>query len=134
VEVKNLPLVRFSLHERPFFMFENHCQNPDCDCNETVLAFNEIDETGAKIANPITFDIALDRFTWQDKRKIKSSKKVQSLIDEFVSDLSDEMKSEFKENYNNTKAESRNVAKFKMPVENVYSGKMVSYAAVFGDD
>ena len=134
VEVKNLPLVRFSSHERPFFMFENHCQNPDCDCNETILAFNEINEMGAQIANPITFDISLDHFTWQEKRKIKQPKKVQSLIDEFVSDLSDEMKSEFKENYNNTKAESRNIAKFEMPVEDVYSGKMVSYAAVFGDD
>ena len=134
VEVKNLPLVRFSSHERPFLMFESHCQNPDCDCNETILAFNEIDEMGAKVANPITFDISLDHFTWQEKRKIKLPKKFQSLVDEFISDLSDEMKSEFKANYNNTKAESRNIAKFEMPVEDVYAGKMVSYAAVFGDD
>jgi hypothetical protein len=134
VEVKNLPLVRFSSHERPFFMFENHCQNPDCDCNETILAFNEIDEMGAQIANSITFDISLDHVTWQEKRKIKRPKKVQSLVDEFVSDLSDEMKSEFKANYNNTKAESRNIAKFEMPVEDVYAGKVVSYAAVFGED
>ena len=134
VEVKNLPLVRFSSHGRPFFMFVNHCQNPDCDCNETVLAFNEIDETGAQIANPISFDISLDHFTWQEKRKIKRPKKIQSLVDEFVSDLSDEMKSEFKANYNNTKAESRNIAKFEMPVKDVYSGKMVSYADVFSDD
>lgn len=134
VEVKNLPLVRFSSHERPFFMFENHCQNPDCDCNETILAFNEIDETGAKIANPMTFDISLDHFTWQDKRKIKRPKKVQSLVDEFVSDLSDEMKNEFKKKYNNTKAESRNIAKFERSVDEVYSGEMISYAAVFGDN
>ena len=134
VEVKILPLVRFSSHERPFFMFESHCQNPDCDCNETILAFNEIDETGAQIANPITFDISLDHFTWQEKRKIKRPKNVQSLVDEFVSDLSDEMKSEFKANYNNAKVESRNIAKFEMPLEDVYAGKMVSYADVFGDD
>ena len=134
VEVKNLPLVRFTSHERPFFMFESHCQNPDCDCNETILAFTEIDETIVPIANPITFDISLDHFTWQENRKIKRPKKVQSLIDEFVSNLSDEMKSEFKENYNNTKAESRNIAKFEMPVEDIYAGKMVSYADVFGDD
>jgi len=54
VEVKNLPLVRFSSNERPFFMIENHCQNPDCDCNENILAFNEIDEMGAQIANSIS--------------------------------------------------------------------------------
>ena len=134
VEVKNLPLVRFSSHERPFFMFVNHCQNPDCDCNETVLAFNEIDETGTQIANPISFDISLDHFTWQEKRKIKRPEKVQSLIDEFVSNLSDEMKSEFKENYSNAKAESRNIAKSEMSIDDVYSGEMVSYAAVFNDN
>ena len=133
VEVKNLPVVRFSSYERPFFMFESHCQNPDCDCNETVLAFNEIDETGTQIANPVTFDITLDHFTWQEKRKIKRPKKVQSLIDEFISDLSDEMKNEFKETYNNTKAESRSIAKFDIPVKDVYAGKMVSYADVFGN-
>jgi len=134
VEVKNLPLVRFSSHERPFFMFVNHCQNPDCDCNETILAFNEIEENGAQIVSPITFDITLDHFTWQEKRKKIRPKKVQSLIDEFVSDLSDEMKSEFKEKYNNTKSESRNIAKFEMSVDDVYSGEMVSYAAVFNDN
>lgn len=115
-------------------MIENHCQNPDCDCNETILAFNEIDEMRAQIANSITFDISLDHVTWQEINKIKRPKKVQSLVDEFISDLSDEMKSEFKANYNNTKAESRNIAKFEMPVEEVYAGKVVSYAAVFGED
>ena len=134
VEVKNLPLVRFSSHERPFFMFESNCQNPDCDCNETVLSFNEIDETIAPIANPIQFDISLDHFTWQEKRKTKRPKKVQALVDEFVSDLPDDMKSQFKENYDNTKAESRDIAKFEMPVEDVYAENLISYAAVFGGE
>lgn len=134
VEVKNHPFVLFSSHERPFLMFESHCQNPDCDCNETVLSFNEMDEMGTPIANPIQFDISLDHFTWQEKRKTKRPKKIQVLVDEFINDLSDELKSKFKDDYDNTKAEACAIANFEMPVEDVYDGELVSYADVFGDN
>lgn len=134
VEVKNHPFALFSSHERPFLMFESHCQNPDCDCNETVLSFNEMDEMGTPIANPIQFDISLDHFTWQEKRKTKRPKKIQVLVDEFINDLSDELKSKFKDDYDNTKAEACAIANFEMPVEDVYDGELVSYADVFGDN
>jgi len=137
---EKVPLVRFDSHRHPFLMLEQYCGNPDCDCNEAILGFTEIDETESPIANPMRFRIYLDLRTWQENRRPKRSEFAQRIVDEFTNSLTDDMRSRFRDSYEHVKEKARyvkekarNAARFKMHVDEIYSGVMVSYADVFGD-
>ncbi len=127
------PLVRFDSHRNPFLMSEMSCTNPDCNCNEIGLSFTEIDESGTPILDKIIFSFHLDLETWQEKRIQERSKVSQRLVDEFLNNLTDEMKTYFKENYARHKERLRKASTFTMPVEEIKNGTLVSYSDVFGD-
>jgi len=82
--------------------------------------------------SPIQFSVCLDLRTWQENRKPKRSKVTQRLVDDFIDSLTDGMKSRFKDHYERNKGKARNAAKFKMSIDEINSGLMVSYADVFG--
>jgi len=130
---RGFPLVRFDSHRNPFLVTELSCNNPECNCNEIALDFMEIDESGVPISNRIIFSFFLDLETWQEKRTQERSKVSQRLVDEFLNNLTDEMKTHFKENYAMHKERLRKVAAFTMPVEDIKDGKLVSYTDVFGN-
>ena len=130
---EKIPLVKFDSHIHPFLMLERYCDNPECDCNEAFLDFVETHETGSPIVNPIQFSIYLDFRTWQENRRPKRSKVTQRLVDDFIDSLTDGMKNRFKDHYERNKGKARNAAKFKMSIDEINSGIMVSYADVFGN-
>jgi len=131
-EEQGFPLVRFDSYRRhPFLMSEMSCTNPECNCNEIALTFTEIDESGIPILEPITFSFNLDLDTWQEKRIQERSKVAQRLVDEFFNNLTDEMKTQFKENYVSHKEIFRKTSTFTIPVEEIKKGTLVSYSDVF---
>jgi hypothetical protein len=132
-EAHGFPLVRFDSHRNPFLVTEMSCSNPECNCNEIALSFTEIDEMGIPIVDPITFSFHLDLETWQEKRIKRRSKVSQRLVDEFINNLTDEMKTRYKKNYAKHKERLRKAAKFTMPVKEIKNGTLVSYADVFGN-
>jgi len=131
---KGCPLVRFDSYRHPFLMLERYCCNPECDCNETLLDFMEIDEEGVQIADPLRFNICLDIEIWQEKRKPERHQVSQRLVDEFINNLTNEIKGRFKAHYENEKKRARNAAKFKISIDEIDIGILVSYAEVFGDN
>lgn len=126
------PLVRFDSYRHPFLMTEMSCTNPECNCNEIALSFTEIDESGIPILDPITFSFSLDLETWQEKRIQRRSTVSQRFVDEFINNLTDEMKTRFKKNYAIHKESERKASTFTMPVEEIKNGTLVSYTDVFG--
>jgi len=130
---KDVPLVRFDSHKRPFLMLTTYCDNPECDCSDVTLSFTEIDEPGCPpISKPIYFSLRLDVRTWQEKRIPGRSKVIQRLVDEFIDNLTDEIKIRFKEHYDLKKENALNASKFKMPIDEINKGALVSYSDVFG--
>src|SRR5574341_137221 len=132
-DAKNMPLVRFESHKKPFLMIEQYCSNPECDCNDVGLEFSEIDETGAPLVNRIQLYFYLDLKTWEEERKAKRSEIAQRLVDEFIDNLTDEIKSKFKKSYKNIKEKAWRAAKFEIPLDEFKKGRLVSYAEVFGN-
>ncbi|MCU0286476.1 MAG: hypothetical protein MUF15_08750 [Acidobacteria bacterium] len=127
------PIVRFDFYTNPFVMSQVICNNPGCECKDITLGFTEIDESGIPLKRPFTFSLSLDLDTWQEGKTFKQSKISQGFIDEFIKDLTDEMKTRFMENYQNCKRKFRNAQKFKMSVAEIKQGALVSYMDVFGD-
>ena len=54
-------------------------------------------------------------------------------MDEFLNNLTDEMKTHFKENYAAHKERLRKASTFTMPAEEIKNGTLVSYSDVFGN-
>jgi hypothetical protein len=131
-EKKGFPLVRFDSYRHPFLMTEMSCTNPECNCNEIGLSFTEIDQSGIPILDRITFSFYLDLKTWQENRYPGRSKVSQRFVDEFINNLTDEMKTRFKKNYAIHKESARKASTFTMPVEEIKNGTLVSYTDVFG--
>jgi len=132
-ERKGLPLVRFDSYRNPFVMLERSCTNPGCNCNEVSLSFTEIENSGKPIPDPTWFSFCLDLNTWKEKRIPERSKISQGFVDEFINNLTDEMKTRFKKDYASSKQRVRNAARFKMPIDEIEKGTLVSYMNVFGN-
>lgn len=132
-EEKRYPVVRFHSYPHPFVMSQVICKNPECDCKDITLGFTEIDETGIPLAKPFTFSFSLDLETWQEGKTFKQTKLSQGFVEEFIENLTDEMKTRFMENYEYFKQKARNAQRFKMSAEEIKQGALVSYMDVFGD-
>ncbi len=132
-DARNMPLVRFESHKNPFLMIEQYCDNPECDCCEVGLEFSEIDESDAPLVNRIQFYFYLNLETWKENRKVKRSEICQRLVDEFVNNLTDEIKRKFKVDYEHIKKKTARAAKFDMPLDEIKKGILVPYSEVFGD-
>lgn len=132
-DARNMPLVRFESHKNPFLMLEQYCNNPGCDCCEVGLEFSEIDESGAPLLNRIQFYFHLNLKTWKENREVKRSELCQRLVDEFINNLTDEIKSKFKRDYEHIKKKASRAAKFDMPLDEIKKGILIPYSEVFGD-
>lgn len=132
-EKTGFPIVRFDSHRNPFLWTEMCCSNPDCNCNEFCFSFTEINESGIPEPDRIRFSFYLDLETWQEKRIPERSKVSQRFVDEFVNNLTDEMKTRYKNIYASRKERARKASTFTMPVDEIKKGTLVSYAEVFGD-
>lgn len=132
-EAHGFPLVKFDAYRHPFLMAEMSCSNPECNCNEIALSFTEIDEMGIPILDPIKFSFHLDLEIWRENIIKRRSKVAQRLVDEFINNLTDEMKTRYKKMYASRKEIERKASTFTMPVEEIKNGTLVSYADVFGN-
>jgi hypothetical protein len=126
-------LVQFTGHLRPFRLRQYHCDNPDCPCNEVTLEFVEVEKDGCAISSPIRFFFSLNLETWQKQNDMKHSEQINALVDEFLNDLSDEMKARFQEERESTRQLYRKLATFTMPVEEINEGRLVSFSEVLSD-
>ena len=120
----------FDSYEIPFLIWKTCCANPDCPCREVVLDFVERE---ASSGDPIYFRVLLDVDTWKEVEPRTRTHLVQQVIDEFIRELPDETKDEFREMLEYRKAHARKAGTFTLPVEDVLSGKMVPYSEVFTD-
>ncbi len=126
--------IRFTSCKNPFLIVEQYCKNLWCDCNEAILNFIETDELQQPIINPIRFNIYLNLETGQENKKQERHENVQLLVDEFINDLSDETKTQFKKNYNAAKENRVNVENFlNNKSKKITKGNLVSYSEVFSD-
>ena len=127
-------LVQFTGRLRPFRLRQYHCNNPDCPYNEVALEFVEVEKDGSVVSNPIRFFCKLDLQTWQERRDTKRSEQISALVDEFLRDLSDEMKAMLREKRERRRQRSRKLASFTMPVEEIAEGRLVSFSEIMSDE
>jgi uncharacterized protein YchJ len=132
--VKDHPMVRFPSHGLSFLMMEIYCRGPECDCNEVSLYFMEMEETGDPIANPITFSIRLNLNTWQENGKPARTGRAQCLVDEFIDNMSDDTMNRFSSGYKKTRKDARKAAELEITIDEINSGRLVSWAEIFGDE
>lgn len=132
-DARNMPLVRFESHKNPFLMIEQYCDNPGCDCREVGFEFSEIEESGAPLMNRIQFYFHLNLETWKENGDVKRSELCQRLVDEFINNLTEEIKSKFRGDYHHIKKKAERAAKFDMPLDEIKKGILIPYSEVFGD-
>lgn len=71
--------------------------------------------------------------SWREDESPERPERIKALVDEFLSSLSEDLKVQFKKNYQWAKEKGRKIANFKMSAQEIYKGNMVSYAEIFGD-
>jgi hypothetical protein len=126
-------IVKFTGHLRPFQLIQRYCNNPDCPCNQVSLEFIEVEKDGSAVPNQIRFSFGLDLGTWQVCEDTKDIKQTNALVDEFLHDLSDEMKAMFQKKRETIKQRNRKLANFTMPVEDIKCGRLISFSEIMSD-
>jgi hypothetical protein len=133
LNLKNMQLVRFGSYKNPFIILKQSCGNPDCNCNEVNLEFLDFDEKEVCLTNHVHFSFRLNIKNWKENGKTKRSELYQKLLDEFINDITDEMKSEYKRYYEVNKERAKHIAKFDMSLNDIDGGKLVAYSQIFGN-
>lgn len=126
-------LVKFDAYKHPFVIIESCCGNPECECNEISLQLIEVDDSGATLGNPLHFQFFLNLKNWQENRAPQRSQLSQRLVDEFLANLTVEMKTRFKMNYDFVKQGGRNAARFIKSIKKIKRGQMFAHTDVFDD-
>ena len=117
-----------------FAIAELVCDTADCDCQEIILDFTEINSRGDRAPRPTVFRLPLDLRTWQPREDVAGYlEKFGPLVDEFLRDLTDDLKKRFRERYGEAKTHARRKASFQVTSEDIETGLMLSFAAVFSD-
>ncbi len=126
-------IVQFKGHLRPFQVIPYQCDNPDCPCKGVTLEFTEVEDDGSVVSMPIYFRFVLDLETWQKRKDTNHNEQINALINEFVHDLSDEMKAMFIDGYEQKKEWQRKFANFTMPAEDIRQSRLISLSEVMSD-
>lgn len=117
------------------FVSERYCVNPNCNCMEIVLEFDEISDDG-EVLNEL-FMIRLDIHSWKvtEKRIYNKNIKADSLVDEFIENI-DTLKGKLLSHYNKAKEYGRKHYLEYIPedvIKLILDGKMIGYSEVFGN-
>ncbi len=127
-------VIRLSADYHYFAMTESYCTTPDCPCRIVNLEFMETNRDGAAIPDPIRFSLYLNIDTWREdtlSERTKLSDLASRLVEDFLANLSDEMKTTFRERHEKLMSRARALASFTMPVEEVTQGILVPFSDIF---
>jgi hypothetical protein len=126
----------FACHKNPFLVFENYCDNPECECNNVVLAFVETSPQFKPIPGAMEFTINLSLKDWQFESLVNrraSQELVGKILKEFQNDLTPQIKERFQKRYQIVKEFAKRALKFDLSEDEILSGAMRGYWEVFGD-
>lgn len=132
-EDKENPIIVFDSYKGFFEMHETYCENPDCDCREAFISFLELEKDDSIKKDGIEFSFYLDLNTWQENRSPKRPAAIQRIVDEFINELTAELKNQFSEHYKNAKSEKKEPVKYEPSKHEIISGAMFSYRKVMGE-
>jgi len=126
-------VIEFSCHDNPFVMESSICENPDCECTSIGLTFIEIPKRKKTRQGGYSFHIDLDVETWKEIDAPERTDKTARLVAEFLHDLTEEMKSEFRTEIDEIriyKRRLRRLAEYRLPPEEIEEGLLVSYGNI----
>ncbi|MFH1998728.1 MAG: SEC-C metal-binding domain-containing protein [Planctomycetota bacterium] len=126
----NAWILEFSCHDSSFLMERFFCDNPDCPCTSLMLNFIEVPEGRKPDRGGLSFRIDLDVKTWKETDPPTRTEKTARLVAEFLDDLTEEMKSELKAEYEDSRCRKerlKRLADCRLPPEEVEKGILVSY-------
>ena len=118
-------VIRLSARYHYFAMADSYCTTPDCPCRVVNLEFVETDRNGVTVSEPIRFSLDLNIDTWCEDTESERSDRtdvVSRLVEDFLANLSDEMKATLRERHEKLKSRAKALASFTMPVEEVMQG------------
>lgn len=96
----------FACYKNPFLVFENYCDNPECQCNTAILTFVETSPQFEPIPGAMEFAIELSLKDWQFEiltNPQTSKELVGAILKEFHNDLTTQIKERFQKRHQTVK-------------------------------
>jgi hypothetical protein len=130
----DVPLLRFENQNRSFILLEKYCETYNCTCQAVSLGLIELDGAEIRDENPNNIFLNLDLNTWEEVEKPDRQTNVQDLVEEFLTELPEQLKIRFRTHYKENREKIISAMTFRMPLKDLYEGIMVSYSKVFSKD
>jgi len=128
-----MPIIQFDSRSNPFWVMSYFCRNPVCPCTEIVILLIEIIDSVQQEADATAISFALDWNTWQEIGENDRSESEHKLVDEFISDLNDDLKKYLLEGVEISHTEAWKRIKDKVSVKQVRERVLLSFEAVIGE-
>lgn len=122
--------VRFSDHPRPFRVRELYCSNPECDCFEVILTFEEISEGAKRLTSPIEFSVCMDLDDWTERHATDRPPHIAKWVREFIRDCPAIRRTGYQASHREQRAKNKLLYDFRVDPDAVLDGLLVSYPKV----
>lgn len=127
-------LVQFSGHLRPFELKTYRCDNFGYSCNNLTVELIEVESDGRAVSRPIHFSFSINLGTWQKECKTAYDEQIIAMMDEFMHDCSDDLKTSLLDKRDSRKEIHQKLAEFTMPAQDIREGVLVSFSQVMTDE
>lgn len=95
-------------------MAKQYCTNPSCPKNDIYLSLLEVDDSLNPVTDPLSFTIRIDLDTGEEINPSKRHETVSLLVEEFLNELTEEMKEDFLSVIHSTKNEEKRLAEYRL--------------------